>query len=110
MASDGPRCSELVSKSVSKGGEVDAMPWWDASGAFALYGVIAGGGITAGVAELGNRRAERVGAADRASRADQAALDREHEFEVSRRERINTARDRVYPAMALSAQSMAVAL
>ena len=41
------------------------MSWWDSSGAFALYGVVAGAGLTGTFSMLTNRYAAKVASDER---------------------------------------------
>jgi hypothetical protein len=85
---------------------VREVSWWESASAATIYGVVIGGAITGSITVLNNRHAERVSAAERESRAEQAELDREHD----RRQLIQTARDRAYSAMALAAQNASASI
>jgi len=82
------------------------MAWWDASGAFALYGVVAGGAITVGVTALTNGHSSKLAEDDREERAKQAVLDRQHAVDSDIRRSATSARQAVYPKVAEQAQQM----
>lgn len=83
------------------------MPWWESSGAFALYGVLVGGVVASAVTALSNRHASALAksqreslTAEREGLAAEADRSRRHEIDLDRIRSVRTARQRVYPGMA----------
>jgi hypothetical protein len=72
--------------------------WWDSSGAFVLYGVVAGAALSGAASVLANRHAARLATADRESRAQEAELDRTDERALDNERATRTMRERAYPA------------
>ena len=72
--------------------------WWDSSGAFALYGVVAGAALSGAAFVLANRHATQLARIDRESRAQEAELDRTDERALDNERATRTMRERVYPS------------
>src|SRR5580693_6882197 len=87
-----------------------AVPWWETSGAFALYGAVAGGAITGSVTVLSNRHAANLAATDRLSRSEEADRSRKHDLAIDALRAARTTRERVYPQIAAAAQEAAMTL
>ena len=83
---------------------------WYTSGAFALYGIVAGGALTSGTAVLTNRHVRRIASADQTFQAEEAERARVHEIDLDRRRLIRAARERTYPVMAEAVQESATRL
>ena len=81
------------------------MPWWESSGAFALYGVLAGGAITSGVMALSNRHSSALANSQRESLDAEAERYRRHEIDLDRIRSVRATRERVYRGMADAIQS-----
>ena len=74
------------------------MGWWDSSGAFVLYGVVAGAALSGAASLLANRHAAQLATIDRESRAQEAELDRTDERALDNERATRTMRERVYPS------------
>lgn len=72
--------------------------WWDSSGAFVLYGVVAGAALSGAASLLANRHAAQLATIDRESRAQEAELDRTDERVLDNERATRTMRERVYPS------------
>jgi hypothetical protein len=71
--------------------------WWDSSGAFALYGVVAGAALSGVASVLANRRAAQLARIEQESRAKESELDRTDERALDNERATRTMRERVYP-------------
>ena len=74
------------------------VAWWDSSGAFVLYGVVAGAAVSGAASVLANRHAARVARIDRESRTEEAELVRTDERSFDDERATRTMRERVYPS------------
>ena len=81
------------------------MPWWESSGAFALYGVLAGGAITGAAMALSNRHSSALAKSQRESLETEADRNRRHEIDLDRIRSVRAARERVYRGMVNAIQS-----
>lgn len=81
------------------------MAVWESSGAFALYGVIAGSGLTSLTALLIHRSEAARAEAERKSKAEEAIRDRDHELDLDRLRSARAGRERTYPGIAARVQA-----
>jgi hypothetical protein len=80
------------------------MGVWESSGAFALYGVVAGAGLTGVFSLMNNRHASRTAESEREGRSHEATLDREHELDLEARRAMREMRQQAYPAISATIQ------
>jgi hypothetical protein len=81
------------------------MNWWDSSGAFALYGVVAGAVLTGVFSLLSNQHSAKLAQLDRGERAAEAQRTRDYETDPENRRETQAMRREVYPEIAASIMS-----
>jgi hypothetical protein len=83
-----------------------ATQWWDMSGAFALYGIVAGGVISTVTVGLTNKHARKMATDARAFQETEATRSRQHEIDLDRLRSLRSTRERFYPGIAEAAQQI----